>query len=101
MSRGAFARPAEGVIQAVGGDHESAAAECDRHFDGVRWKFVSKPSRSRDAAQTTEHHEENRSAAVLTKSNQQRNGPKQRHEQGEAAVNAFFGRQKVRDDCRE
>jgi hypothetical protein len=101
MSRGTFARPAEGVIQVVGGNHESAAAECDCHLDGVGWKLVSEPSRSRDAAQTAEHHEENRGAAVLAESNQQCNGPKERHQQGQAAVNAFFGGQKVREDCRE
>ena len=85
----------------MSGDHESAAAECDRHLNCVRRKSGSEPCRSGNAAQTAEHHQENGNAAVLAKSEDQRGGAEERDQQRKASVYAFLRRQEVCSDCRE
>ena len=89
------------MVQAVSGDHESAAAECDRHLNCMGRKSGSEPCRSGYAAQTAEHHQENSNAAVLAKSEDQRGGAEERHQQRKTPVYAFLRRQKVCGDCRE
>ena len=89
------------MVQAVSCDHESAPAECDRHFNCVRRKSVSEPCRSGNAAQTAEHHQENGNAAVFAKSDDQRDRAEERYQQCKAAVYAFLRRQEVCSDCRE
>jgi hypothetical protein len=93
--RGTLAGSAKGMVDSVRCDHESTAAEGDRHFYRVRRKSVSKPCCPGYAAQTAEHHQENHSSTMLAKSSDQGNGSKESYEESQTTVYAFLGWQEM------
>ncbi len=88
------------MIEAMGGDHERAAAESNEHFYSVGWKSITEPGRSGNAAQTAKHQGENGSPTMFTESHQQRDGAEESNQQSQATVNAFFRRKDMREHCR-
>lgn len=99
MLRGTLTGFAEGVIEAMGGDHEAAAAEGDGYFDGVGGETVAKPGGSADAGEAERHHEEHGPPAVLAETDEQRGSSEERDQKGETAVRSLFGWKEVREDC--
>ena len=82
---------AEGVVEAMRGDHESAAEKGDSDFREVVGKTISGIGREEDAEEAGCHETENTNAAVGAESAEKRDGAEEGDEEGKAAMNTFFG----------
>ncbi len=89
------------MVQPVRADHEPASNHGDRYLPGVRRKLVTKPCRSRDAAQSSQNQEQDGAAPVSAEAGDQRDCAEQRNQNGETAMHALIRRKKVGKDRRK
>ena len=95
MNTGA-AIAAEGVIDAMSGDHEAAADEGDRDFGAMGRKMVSPIGGGEDKGESGEHEKEDAQMTVIAITLDECDGSERCDDDGERAMGSLFGRQKVR-----
>jgi len=81
---------AEGVIQAMGTDHEGAAYGCDKHLCTMCGKMISPAGGEYDARETECHESGDTFAAMGSIASDQSDSAQQSYDNGDGAMCAFF-----------
>ncbi len=76
-------------------DHEGTAHHRDANLPKMRRQIITKPSRSKDAAKTDTHQQQDRYLPVLPESTNQCNRSEERNQHGQCPVNYFVSRQEM------
>ncbi len=95
---GAEAGAAEGVVEAVGGDHQGAACKGDGHFVCMSGQAIAEPGGAEDQSQAAEHEQQHPRSPVAAKAVEQGDRAEEGDEHREAAVDFLLSWQQMGQD---
>ena len=97
----ATAIAAEGVIEAVCGDHEAAAGEGYQYFDPMRRQGVSPEGSGEDKGESNSHEDQHMRAAMVAVSADESRCADRGDDNCQHAMGFLFRWKEMSEDCRE
>jgi hypothetical protein len=92
---------AEGMVQAMSGNHKSAAHHGDRYFRGMRRQTISPPGACKDEAQPNAHEHRNMHASMFSVTGKQGRTADHCNRDRKITMNVFIGGKQMSKNGRE